>query len=201
MCDYTVINPDLERFKESYKNFLTGKNTYYKPVSVEVDPDYGNYINFYNIRENLPALVEQKLTLPDGYKDVKMPITTPSKTWGINVQEKYPSIFEKNNMIYNPHTKEVNNYIVAIFDPYGELIYAKYDKNDVLSRYYNKKDSCLSDDLSTRIPCPKIVNSSTLQTIYKDSNTLSNVPHYFSTYTGPKSSQEISTPTTEENVL
>ena len=65
-------------------------------------------------------------TLPAGYENNPKPKVRTSTTWGINVQEKYPSIYEKNNVVFNPYTNEVNDYIVSVLNLYGEIIYQKY---------------------------------------------------------------------------
>lgn len=184
-CIATYTNPDLDKFKASLKDFFIWKNTYYNPVSVEVDPDYGNYINLYKIKENLPALVDKTLTLPAWYEKNKKPVVKFATTWGIKVQEKYPSIYETNNVIFNPNTNELNDSIVWFWDYYGDLVYIKYSP-----AFSNLKDWRTSWLFSSRWSTTRLVTkeliSKYLNPIYWKQNTLSSVPHYFSTYNWPK---------------
>lgn len=184
-CYATYTNPDLDKFKNSIKEFLTWNNSYFSPVTVEVDPDYWNYINLYKIKENQQELVTKVLWLPAWYENNKKPSVKLATTWWVNVQEKYPSIYETNNVIFNPYTWELNDYIVAFGNYFWETVFCKYwpctlpwPLVNTASSFFLKRD--------TNQSWTKSLSANYLKPIYSNQNTLSSKPHYYSTYNEAK---------------
>lgn len=184
-CEAIYTNPDLDKFKNSFKEFLTWTNTYFNPTSVEVDPDYGNYINLYKIKENQQALAEKLLKLPIWFENTKKPVVKLATTWWINIQEKYPSIYETNNVIFNPYTWELNNYIVALGDYFWDNVFCKYWPCGVPGTISPNPTSYF-DNRSDWKPKEKSLSANYLKPIYASQNTLSSKPFYFNTYNWPK---------------